>query len=229
MSNARGPSPNCFSVRRKSSADVQAAEQKKWPCSFPQCDYQSGKKYYIKIHERTHEVETNLRRPFPCSNANCEYTATTEIMLRQHVEVKHCGSERKKKYECGMCPSKFFTRGSLKIHIKQHVKEKHLECTQCTFKIHSRSNLTRHVKTVHENSVKYSCSLSGCNFSSARSESLKQHLQTHNPDPIVRNPFPCSFLNCSYRRRSTDALNRHVYVHTTIQTVPEISPARCAH
>ena len=136
-----------------------------------------------------------------------------ESTLKRHVEAKHKGSARVKKYECGMCPAKFFIQRSLVIHINQHVKEKCLECTQCTFKTHGRNSLDRHVREQHRNSVKYSCSHSGCNFRSARSESLERHLRTHNPDPTIRNPFPCSFLNCSYRGRSTDALNRHVYVH----------------
>ena len=54
-----------------------------------------------------------------------------------------------------MSPSKFFTKGSLRIHITHHVKEKHLACTQCTYKTHSRANLTRYVKTVHEHFLKY--------------------------------------------------------------------------
>ena len=201
--------PSCTFVRPSCAGSRASSEQQKWSCSFPQCDYQTGNKYYIKIHEQTHKEELQLRKPFSCSFANCEYRAPTDSALTRHVQAKH---ESVKKYECGMCPWTFFTSGNLRSHLGVHVKEKRSECEQCKFTTHSGGSFKRHVKTVHDKNGKFTCTHANCKFITERPENLKRHLQTHEQDPALRRPFPCGLPNCSYRGRSADTVKNHIRI-----------------
>ena len=174
--------PSCTSVQTGSTGSEASAEQPKWSCSLPQCDYQTGNKYCIKIHEQTHEQEMELRKPFSCTFANCEYRAPADSALRRHVQAKH---ESVEKYECGMCSKKCFTRDYFRSHLRVQVKEKCYKCDQCKFTTHCVDSFRRHVRTVHEKNGKFTCTHVNCMFITERSESLKRHLQTHESDPAV--------------------------------------------
>ena len=205
---------------------TQTEQNRKWACSFPDCGYRARDNCDLKKHGRKHEVAVALRNPFPCTFAGCEYRAGLEITLRRHVKAKH-ETCRKKEFQCAMCPSKFFTRDGLRFHIPNHVKEKRFKCTRCPFVTHSRSSLTRHVRTVHEKSVKYPCSHSGCNFVAVRSETLKRHAQTHERDSAVRLPFACTFPDCSYRGRGADSVTRHIQVNHNKDRTRDITCPLC--
>ena len=133
-------------------------------------------------------------------------------MPARRTNLKH-DLGRTAEFQCSMCPSKFFTKDGLRFHIPNHVKEKRFKCTRCQFTTHSRCSFTRHERTVHDKSVKYSCSVPGCHFRTARPENLKRHGQTHESDPLVRLPFACTFPNCSYRGRAPYSVTRHIQVN----------------
>lgn len=181
-------------------------------CRIVGCGYKTDKKYSLKIHERTHEKVLALRKPYVCSYPNCEYRAGSQSTLTAHVKVKH-GVGRNRNFQCPMCPSKFYSRKSLTFHIPIHTNERRFKCSTCKFATHCQAYLRRHVKNVHERQTKYSCSHPGCSFTTARTDSLKRHVQTHNPDPKARRPILCHFPNCSFRGRAADSMRKHASVH----------------
>ena len=154
------------------------------------------------------------RRPFPCTFEACEYRAAQKKDLQCHVESKHTAT-RSKKYQCTLCPSKFYWLENLKAHIGSHTNEKRFACSSCNYRTNSSPCLSQHVKTQHgpTTSKKYCCTAENCRYSTAQHGPFKLHVQSHNPDPLARRPFPCDFLNCDYRAASAKGIERHAVRH----------------
>ena len=119
-------------------------------------------------------------------------------------------SERKRNFQCPLCPSSFYRKGDLTQHIRRHLKEKAFPCNQCSYSTWTSSNLCRHVKAVHEELAPFECSFSSCNYRTVHNGHLQRHHRTHSTDPLSKRPFPCDFDGCDYRATQKATLTRHI-------------------
>ena len=111
---------------------------------------------------------------------------------------------------CSICNKNFANVKSLKLHKKRiHQKKKKYKCTLCSSKFAKKSNLTQHiatfcpakfaytsvlkrpVETVHERKKKYECSV--CQFKFAGKSGLKVHIETVHEGKKEHQCYLCSF------------------------------------
>ncbi|XP_023321199.1 zinc finger protein 142-like isoform X3 [Eurytemora carolleeae] len=203
-------------VLRHNETDI-AENQTSFPCD--KCDYVAGSISYLKIHVRKHNNGDD--ESLICDQ--CEYVAPRKLNLKLHMENKHssvlytcdqceykCYSKvtfklHKKKHEgrflCDQCP--FI--GTLKSHLKNHMKIKHdgfrVPCDSCKFMAQTQQHLKRHKEAVHIG-VKYPCDL--CSFSFSNKSNLKEHKACKHDD----TKHPCE--ECDYLASSQIALRKHM-------------------
>ena len=177
-----------------------------WKCSHSGCAYTAKLKTNLKKHMKTHE---QARKLYPCNSEGCAFKATTPGGLKGHILARHTAG-RTRNIQCPLCPARFYSQGHLTSHIPSHVREKRLGCKECNFKSDSTSHLAVHVRAVH-NKITVKCPFPDCTYSTCWPGALKGHQRrTHNPDPLVRRPFPCSIPGCPFRASSLGNLNQHV-------------------
>ena len=196
-------------------------ELKPFQCTFPGCQHRSNVKRNIETHQRTHEVDMELRRPYVCESPSCSYRAANNSNLKNHVMAKHPSTARTRDFQCPLCPSRFFTSECLKKHVPRHMKEKRLKCISCGFATHDSACLQRHVNALHKKSIMFSCSVPGCNFSTPHRTSIALHRKRHDPDPLVRRPFACDFPGCAFRALTSANLNQHAQARHKTQLETE--------
>ena len=182
-----------------------------WKCPFDGCNFRCKLKCHLKTHQRIHETQLTLRRPFPCKFKDCGFRATHENALKNHWRSKHTAG-RTKDFQCPLCPSKYYTNAVLQDHLQSHLKERLHECTGCSYRTHNRDAFATHVRKIHaESATFFSCPFEGCHFRTKYSGHLKPHyVIIHEPDPLVRRPFPCSFRGCIYRATTAANLKDHI-------------------
>ena len=220
-----GPSSHLLkSHQRHAHSDL-----KPWICNYPGCAFRTKSVGKLNSHKkRKHEPNEELRKPYACKFDNCEYRATYKHQMNSHVWRKHT-SDRSRNFQCPLCPSRFYSEAERKKHISLHTREGiSYECKYCKFKTHAKHNLANHMKNIHEKLVKFSCSFPGCNHSTVHGDAFQRHLQTHDPDPQVRRPFPCKFPKCECRASSAAHLNRHINVRHNPSRAKEFACALCS-
>lgn len=185
------------------------SDVKPWPCKFPGCHYRGKTKSAVRIHQRTHETNPELKRPYECTRHNCNYRGMLERDVERHIRAHHTPG-RTRKFKCPMCPSTFFTDTVLKTHIRRcHVREQVWHCSKCNFWTHCKENLVSHVKRIHENNSVRICSFPGCSHSTTSEYRLKKHEKIHDPRPAK---IPCKFPDCHFSTTAEFYLKRHIAV-----------------
>ena len=180
-----------------------------WPCTFPGCNYAAKLKGELTRHSLLHELEPELRNPLLCTFNDCVYRTNRKSKMEKHVIARHT-SCRTRDFPCAMCPSRFYSKSNLQIHIRSHLREKVFECDLCVYKTHEPDCLRKHKQNNHQKLVTFTCSLLGCHYSTNIKSNLSRHLRKHNPDPFVRLPVPCTFPGCQYRVMSPYQLDSHM-------------------
>jgi len=177
------------------------------------CDIFYPKKWYLKLHIRTHTNE----KPYVCDYANCAKSFARPGSLSEHKKRTH---ERVLSHLCPICEKAFYDRRDMLTHIVIHdearqTRERYLPehmwkllqevemfmfdgqeifshgvCDQCGKIFEKKSEVARHVKGVH--SRKFKCSVKGCAKSFFAKSGLDSHMMDHNRsvhlDRASKNP-----------------------------------------
>ena len=200
-------------------------------CEFPDCKFRTKTNSSLRLHQRLHETDINLRKPHRCPFESCTYRATMKSTLRLHLSRKHSSivSARVKKYQCLLCPSMFCTNQTLSTHIARHTAGCMLACSHCDYKSNRRIRLIHHLQNVHNllDSTTFACEFPGCNLSTRHRASLQRHQKTHNPVPTVRHHVPCSYSGCNYRAATPYRLKMHIRAHHATNRLKNVSCPMC--
>ena len=114
--------------------------------------------------------------------------------------------EKKKPYKCSLCPGKFGHKGHLNEHITGvHEKKKAFECTFCPYKCGRKGSLKTHIASVHEKKKPFDCSMCPSKF--AQKGQLNTHIAGVH---YKKKPFECS--SCPYKCGQKVNLNKHMAV-----------------
>ncbi|XP_038570996.1 zinc finger protein OZF-like isoform X6 [Micropterus salmoides] len=110
-----------------------------------------------------------------------------------------------KPFSCSVCGKRFFESSDLIKHFRVHTGEKPFSCPVCKNRFSDRSNLYSHMK-IHTGEKPFSCSVCGKRF--AQRSSLTKHFRVHTGE----KPFSCSDCTKCFSARSN--LSKHMRVHT---------------
>ena len=92
--------------------------------------------------------------------------------IEQQIAAVH---EKKKAFECSLCPYKVDRKGVLNKHIAAvHEKKKPFVCSMCPTKFTEKGSLDKHIGAVHEKKKPFECSM--CSFKFARKFALTTHI-----------------------------------------------------
>jgi len=164
------------------------------------CDVFYPKKWYLKLHIRTHTNE----RPYVCDFEGCNKSFARPGSLSEHKKRTH---ERVLSHACPICEKAFYDRSDMLTHIVIHDEARqtrerflpehmwrllqevdmfvfdgqevfsHSVCDQCGKIFEKRSEVTRHVKGVHNR--KFRCQVKGCAKSFFAQSGLDSHSMDH--------------------------------------------------
>ena len=179
---------------------------KPWRCEYPGCSRRFNDTSALKKHGVIHETVLELRRPFQCPVDECEFRSARKLDLKRHVTARHT-PKRTRDFQCPMCPSRFFTKESLRLHLPRHTREEVFKCSQCDYGTHVNYDLNAHVKRVHKESGISKCPFPGCTFSTIWKNSLRKHEETHNPH---RPKIQCRFPDCAFITISEGSMKQHI-------------------
>ena len=197
-----------------------------WPCTFPGCTHRAKRKCHLEQHIRIHETVLEIRKPYCCSFKHCDFRTPNKFALKGHTLTKHTPG-RTRDFQCVLCPSKFFSERKLTFHIRGHVKEKLFKCPQCDFTTHLSSYIPCHVRNVHERLNTFTCTFSGCNYSTYYKSGFNQHSRSHSTDLVVRRPVPCTFSGCDYRTINMYCLKKHIHCRHNPALTKEVQCPMC--
>ena len=206
------------------------SEIKSVACPFPDCGFKTKTVACLKVHQRIHETNLELRKPYPCNFPDCDYRAVRLTYLRRHVRAKQTPGKTRD-FQCGLCFATFYTGKTLRDHIARHVKETRFYCEHCEFSTHDRGSMSIHVKLVHKNLVTFDCSFPGCSYSSTYRLAVRQHhreMHSAHPDPLLRRPVACTFPGCDYRADFMGGVKNHIRVHHNPDRREEFSCPLCS-
>ena len=164
------------------------------------CDVFYPKKWYLKLHIRTHTNE----KPYACDFANCNKSFARPGSLSEHKKRTH---ERVLSHICPICDKAFYDRRDMLTHIVIHDEARqtrerylpehmwkllqevemfmfdgqeifsHAVCDQCGKIFEKKSEVARHVKGVHGR--KFKCDVKGCAKSFFAKSGLDSHMLDH--------------------------------------------------
>ena len=152
-------------------------------------------------------VHTKLRHPKPGKSsqkfrcASCDFETNGLSQEEEYKLIMHKRIHQGGEIICTMCPYKTEKPYSLKRHLAEdHNIGFFFQCNQCNYKNggpaakgHMKVHMAR-----HSNEKNFQCDQ--CEFAGITNESLKKHLQRHNPDA---SKYLCN--ECDYK--STDSCN----------------------
>ncbi len=135
--------------------EVTVDGQKKYMCSFPDCQktfkFESEMKRHLAIH--------SCDRPYTCTFPDCGKTFKRADALSNHFRI-HSG---KTPYDCPIhgCNSQFNTKSALRYHLLKHKGEKSFKCSYpgCEKTFLTQAQLKQHEKaSYYHQKIEASCS-----------------------------------------------------------------------
>ncbi|XP_049824097.1 zinc finger protein 85 isoform X2 [Aethina tumida] len=132
--------------------------------------------------------------------------------LNRHVAQVHNGEERERKHACPMCDKKFYTKGSVRQHVKfKHISAPVASCEICQKDFPKRAYYEKHMeKHVRDNNEPRKCEI--CDREFASRLGLSKHLTTHGFSSGRKRRFKCSVCNLAFQLKIS--LIRHEKMHT---------------
>lgn len=150
------------------------------------------------------QYESNRERTGRCHRFECEscgksYSALSS--LRNHRQKAHVEITT---FRCGFCTEVFTAEYALKMHLKQHPKEKPFECSVCFKRFARKSSLSAHNRLHKSTESDFQCTICGKRFT--WKSNLSAHLQLH-----LSKKFPCEV--CLRVFKSMERLTQHQQKH----------------
>ncbi|KAE8279879.1 Transcription factor IIIA [Larimichthys crocea] len=175
--------------------------QKRFVCSFFDCQAQFSKSWKLEAHLCKH---TGLK-PFSCQN--CDKSFCTRYQLTRH-ELTHSGEKPHKCLADG-CSEAFVTNSSMKNHMARvhQQKEKPYQCDHqgCGKDFHKRNQLKAHTFK-HLQILPFHCSFSGCTRDFPTHGKLKHHERMHAG-------YPCENEGCLFHGKTWTEYLKHRKEH----------------
>ncbi|XP_067107556.1 general transcription factor IIIA, b [Osmerus mordax] len=175
--------------------------QKKFACSFVNCESTFSKSWKLQAHLCKH---TGLK-PFSCET--CEKSFCTRYQLTRH-QLSHSGE---KPFKCLVegCSEAFTTHASMKNHmtrIHQH-QEKRFKCDHlgCGKDFKKKYQLSTH-KCEHSQLLPFHCNAEGCKREFPTSRKLRCHEKVHRG-------YPCEVEGCLFQGKTWTDYQKHRKEH----------------
>ncbi|CAL8332864.1 unnamed protein product [Lota lota] len=211
--------------------------EKRYICSFPECDARYNKQWKLDAHlckhtgikpfacEQSgcgksfanlyhlsrHKLTHTGMKPFQCTADGCTDTFTTNANMLRHIQRQHAADQ--KTYGCDVagCGLVFKKNKQLKLHMcEQHTQLPPYQCSfeGCQMRFTYPSRQKRHEK-VHNG---YPCREEACVFTGKTwTELLKHRKEAH------RRFYPCDLCNKVFR--DSWFLQQHQHVHADVRVV----------
>ncbi|XP_062559896.1 gastrula zinc finger protein XlCGF57.1-like [Armigeres subalbatus] len=165
------------------------------PHSCPNCKKMFKSQRAIRIHS----VFCSGQTPFLCTECGKGFPHRTNLVQHQ---VRH----KEKAFACDQCPSKFYTKGSLKGHMVTHTKERNFNCETCGSRFTMKHALVKHMKThLGQRERPFPCDV--CNLRFTNRDHLRRHMRTHTGE----KPYKCT--HCDRAFTQTNDLVKHSKTH----------------
>jgi len=178
---------------------------KKYKCTFDGCESSFIRLGGLKNHVLRHECN----KKYKCSYKDCESRFITSGGLLDH-KLRHEGI---KKYKCSYdeCESRFVRLCDLKIHIRHHKGDKKYKCIaeNCESGFVTLGGLSAHVLRRHKGNKEYKCSYDNCESSFITYDELNSHKITHEGN----KKYNCTFDGCESSFIRLRGLYAHIRRH----------------
>lgn len=150
---------------------------------------------------------TKIKPTFECDY--CGKIIKEKHKLIEHMENIHIHSDEKPaKYQCDLCPKKYFYRQSFVYHQRCHSGEKPYQCSTCGVRYLMACALSRHEQLRHLN-VRFQCTKCGKKLNTPYS--LQQHQRTHSDERL----YGCTVCEKRFKIRCT--LVEHMKTHDPVK------------
>ncbi|WAQ97651.1 ZN234-like protein [Mya arenaria] len=172
----------------------------------------------LRTHMKCHAIDENGERV----GLKCEHCG--KILMRKESYLEHLRiHEGTKNFKCGDCGKEFFTKRTLKSHIKaSHEKSVVMfGCEQCGREFDRPAKLTKHMKIHSQNNKEvYKCEVCNETFPSLTGRSLHmKHKHREVYAGMVNKPYDCTV--CSKKFKSANGLYQHMKLHEAASVVSE--------
>jgi len=197
---------------------------------------------FIHVNKFLKHIDMYKHIDIACSI--CEFKGESQQDLIDHLD---CHRTPGKPYYCQVCSMKFRSKRELTVHLPKHSDTCGYVCSICNkgfkwkqvWKVHmaSHSNIlfcsicgfsTKHKSTMetHQNrhiGKDFVCTVTGCNFKTARKQNLKQHIKNHNNE----RPYKCDKCEKSFSQKKN--LTRHLAFHEKSQVPLKCPGKECSY
>ena len=207
-----------------------------------ECDYVCLSEKYMKTHKTLFHSTSkpeNVLRPKNILSCNlCNFKTNGLSQDEEYRLMVHKSIHQEGQISCDFCSFKSTKRFTLKRHLaEEHGMGKVLHCNQCNYKTGGHtgeSHMNTH-KATHSKEKPFLCDK--CEFSSRSKESLKGHMQRHDPTTpkylcdgcdykssdrgnfaahrtVKHGTVVLSCALCDYNTKSKRSLREHTKKHT---------------
>jgi len=192
-------------VGSSSSYALQTFPEVKYPYQCDMCPESFMRLSYLEHHinmkhseeatpskHRRNENNENEDKPLPYHCKVCNKGFKSKSGLLNH-SYSHSGKE----YACDVCHKKYASPRDMKVHRKNHFRDKKFKCDICGLKWYMECQLKVHMKVAHTDEKPYKCELCGKRFSQ------KGGLTTHSLLHSDVKPFKCSYCPMTFRHNAS--------------------------
>jgi len=195
----------CFQAVKEEIANGDTESHRESSSEFvcEKCNKTFAHKHDFRYHVQTH---TGMKE-FRCSICDKEFIHPSN--LRAH-ERSHNKDIRPYKCTYPGCSKSFRQSQSLKGHMVSHDATLKVKCNLCNKEYKTQKYLNKHMKLLHperpynKDIRPYTCTYPGCSKSFRQSQSLKDHMVSHDATLKVK----CNF--CHKEFKTQKYLNKHI-------------------